>query len=162
MENNYNQDDGYFKWIRNNFQDKQILEFGSGEGTIELLKDNFVTSIEHDKTYAINRGTRHIMKHFPIKNVWYNLGEERTILKEFIENSVDLIIVDGPPKELKAGILHHLDLFWNYKGTIIFDDTNRVEDLVTMEEFCKLLNFSYEIINGEQKEFAMCKPKDKY
>ncbi|QIL40275.1 glycosyltransferase [Pedobacter sp. HDW13] len=131
---------------------KKILEFGSGNGTNVLLENFEVHSIEHDIDFVTNRGKSHFCIHSPIKAGWY----DRQAVLEVLQQSFDFMLVDGPPVELKAGILDHLDLFTGIECPVIFDDVNRPLDFNVMETFCLRLNYSPEIIQGRHKQFAYC------
>lgn len=129
-----------------------ILEFGSGIGTEALLKDYRVTSIEHDYKYAYKRGDNHECILAPIHDDWF----KKDLVKESLKKTYDLVIVDGPPQELRKGILKNLDLFQNNTAPVIFDDMNRTLDKEIMLMFCKKLNYNYKIIEGDRKTFAFC------
>lgn len=77
-------------------------------------------------------------------------------MKELLKKTCDLVIVDGPPQELRKGILKNLDLFQNDKVPVIFNDMNRTLDKEVMLTFCKKLNYNYKIIEGDRKAFAFC------
>lgn len=130
----------------------RILELGSGMGTEALLDKFNVTSIEHDENFYIKRRENHDITLAPIKNNWYCKNSVQNVLKK----NYALLIVDGPPRELRAGILKNLDLFKSFKAPIIFDDIDREVDRKTMEKFCDKLNYSFKIIDGEKKKFAYC------
>jgi hypothetical protein len=130
-----------------------ILEFGSGCGTNKLLKNYNVMSIEHDFRYILKRKKNHTIHYAPIENNWYNKSVIRRILAK---NHFDLLIIDGPPNELRQGILQNLELFQSYNNPVLFDDTNRESDMTTMLKFCEVLNYRYQIIEGENKSFAYC------
>ena len=131
---------------------ESILEFGSGKGTEALLGCYTVTSVEHDEKFFVRRAKNHKIILAPIKNSWYNRDPIKSIMKQ----RYDLIIVDGPPRRLRAGILDNLDLFEGISTPIIFDDVNRQLDRNVMEKFCSELNFQSEVIIGRKKEFAIC------
>ena len=132
---------------------KVLLEFGSGNGTSAFLKHFGVTSIEHDPYYSIKRASNHNCVVAPIENGWY----QRNIVEETLETTdYDLILVDGPPGDLRKGILDHMDIFSQIKCPIIFDDMDREDDCSTMKKFCKALDRQYGIFKGEKKSFALC------
>ncbi|APZ46320.1 hypothetical protein BW723_08425 [Polaribacter reichenbachii] len=131
---------------------ESILEFGSGLGTEALLEKYKVTSIEHDENFNINRGENHDIILAPIEKNWYT----KHSVKKALNIDYDLIIVDGPPGNLRAGILQNIDLFKSIKTPIIFDDIDREIDKETMESFCNKLNYNYKIITGNKKKFAYC------
>lgn len=129
-----------------------VLEFGSGMGTEALLEKYKVTSIEHDERFCFKRGENHNIIHSPIENNWY---DKKAVLKA-LEKTYALIIVDGPPGELRAGILQNIHLFNKVTSAIIFDDIDRSLDKEVMEKFCNELNYTYKIVRGSKKEFAIC------
>lgn len=129
-----------------------VLEFGSGMGTEALLEKYKVTSVEHDESFCFKRGENHNIVHSPIDNNWY---DKKGVLK-VLEKTYPLIIVDGPPGELRAGILQNIHLFNKVTSAIIFDDIDRPLDKEVMKKFCNELNYTYKIIRGSKKEFAIC------
>lgn len=130
-----------------------VLEFGSGMGTEALLEKYKVTSIEHDESFCFKRGEYHNIIYSPIDNNWY----DKKAVFNALEKTYNLIIVDGPPGELRAGILQNTHLFKNVSSTIIFDDVDRPLDKEIMKKFCDELNYTYKIIKGSKKEFVICK-----
>jgi hypothetical protein len=135
---------------------KSILEFGSGNGTNALLKFYSVTSIEHNPQYSYSRGDYHDCLLAPIQNDWYR----RDQVEKGLNQNHDLIIVDGPPGELRGGILMNMDLFKKISTPIIFDDVDRELDKDIMVTFCKKLEYEYKIIKGGRKSFAFCYKSD--
>lgn len=132
-----------------------ILEFGSGEGTSNLLLIAEVTSIEHDTRFCIQRDEKHQCVMAPIENNWYS----KEVVEEVMMTNYDLILIDGPPGGFRKGILDHLDLFRALECPVIFDDANRKIDREIIDEFCLKLNLNYSIINGRNKSFAVCSQK---
>lgn len=132
---------------------KTLLEFGSGNGTSAFLKHFGVTSIEHDPYYSIKRASNHNCVIAPIENGWY----QGNVVKETLETiDYDLILVDGPPGDLRKGILEHVGLFAQITCPIIFDDVDREDDCAIMKKFCKALDRRYRIVKGDKKSFALC------
>ena len=118
-----------FNWIRKNLPEgKTILEFGSGEGTKELLKYYTVYSVEHDKKWLnLAEGGNYI--YAPIIDYggykWYDFME----IEDNLPTSYDLIIVDGPPGYMAShpgryGFVRHSHLF-DMTVPIVLDDTHR-------------------------------------
>jgi glycosyltransferase involved in cell wall biosynthesis len=135
---------------------KTILEFGSGSGTKLLLKSYNVISIEHEEAYAIKLKDNHECIYSPIvDNVWYDPKKVAIALK----NQFDLVLVDGPPRELRKGIIANIELFRHFKIPVIFDDVNRPLDRKTMVQFCKEIHYKFKIFDGKLKQFAYCVPK---
>lgn len=140
-------------YIRTHFSScKAILEFGSGLGTDALLRYYNVVSIEHNPSFVGNRNESHVCFFAPIENGWY----KRKVVQEALKCSFDLILIDGPPGELRSGVLSHIDLFRNVLSPIIFDDVQRELDRKVLNTFCENLNLQYKIIKGNEKEFAVC------
>jgi predicted O-methyltransferase YrrM len=112
---------------------KTILELGSGEGTLQLLKHWEVISVEHDPEYVEKLTNRCIYapltEHKAIRNhsgvmKWY----DRDILKPELEGlEYDLLLVDGPPNVYRCGVVKYIDLF-NTDAILVFDDLQRKED----------------------------------
>ncbi len=144
-------------YIVNNFiENSHILEFGSGLGTEALLKNYRVTSIEHDKGYLVKRGIEHIIVHAPIVHGWY----DRKSVEEILKKKIDLIIIDGPPGELRKGLIENCDLFAKMSIPIIFDDIDRGLDKSIMVGFCKKVKgYEYKLMKGKSKTFAVCTRK---
>lgn len=131
---------------------KSILEFGSGTGTNVLLENYKVISIEHDKGFLHKRNENHTSIHAPIQNKWYHRNEVKLALNK----QYDILLIDGPPGELRNGILDNLDLFQKNDKPVIFDDINRDLDKAIMISFCNALNYQYQIFMSGQKTFAYC------
>lgn len=129
-----------------------VLEFGSGIGTEALLEKYRVTSLEHDENFCFKRGENHNVMYSPIENNWY----DKKVVLNALEKTYALIIVDGPPGKLRAGILQNIHLFKKATSAIIFDDVDRSLDKEVMKKFCNELNYTYKIIKGSKKEFAIC------
>jgi len=129
-----------------------IIEFGSGLGTEALLYNYRVTSVEHNEKYAYQRTGQHLCIYAPLKDGWY----DRSALSEVLQLSFDLLLIDGPPGELRGGILKNMDLFTEVEMPIIFDDINREFDREVMIEFCARQDYRYNVHGGEKKSFADC------
>jgi len=112
-----------FDWIRANLPDgKTILELGSGNGTIELLKHYEVYSVEHDQ-YWLDRAVGCNYIYAPIRD--YNEYKWYDVSKLTLPEHYDLIIVDGPTGTIgRGGFIENINLF-NTDVPIIIDDTQR-------------------------------------
>lgn len=140
-------------YIKSHLPDcKTILEFGSGIGTEALLGYYDVVSIEHDPRFVGKRNKEHICLFAPIENGWY----DKRIVQQALKRSYDLILIDGPPGELRTGLLTNIDLFRQVSSPIIFDDIQRDLDRKILNAFCQRLNLQYKIIQGKKKKFAIC------
>jgi hypothetical protein len=129
-----------------------ILEFGSGNGTSKLLEYYQVISVEHDLKYFRKRSECHICIYSPIENGWYG----RNFLREIQEYKIDAILIDGPPGDLREGVLFNIDIFTEFTCPIIFDDVDREKDKQIMNQFCEHLGYSFKIFKGSKKSFAYC------
>lgn len=148
-----------------------ILEFGSGSGTAELIKDYEVYSVEHDINWVNKNGSKYI--YAPLKQSkgvldiqWY----DALILKEKLPEKYDLILVDGPPstannRKSRQGFYWNLDLFNLDNTIIIFDDIQREHDMNNMLMIAEKLGRTYEIFeSGEgsmKKKFGVSYPNQK-
>lgn len=151
--NNFAISDEMFKWLKNNLEKgKTILEFGSGNGTIELTKHWEVYSVEQDsKWIGVASNSNYI--YAPIKNGWY---DEVIVFKNIPEN-YDLLLIDGPGgSDLRPGIDKHFDKL-NLNVPIILDDTHRVKDRDHAIQLAEVLGKEWEEIKGWQKNFIILK-----
>ena len=141
-----------FDYVLNNLKPgSTILELGSGTGTIELCKHYKVYSIEHDIRYVGLAPSTYI--HAPITNGWYNID----ILKEQLPEHYDMIIVDGPTGKIgRYGFLSNIDLF-DISKPIIFDDTNRPDELKLVTDASNHLNKPFETFTSKDKSFSIIK-----
>jgi hypothetical protein len=147
---------------------KTILEFGSGTGTAELVKNYIVHSVEHDINWVNKYGSNYI--YAPLKPIinaldvnWYDVFA----LKQKLPEKYDLILIDGPPstadnRRSREGFYWNLNLF-NLDGVIIiFDDIQREHDFNNMILVSKKLGRTYEIFeSGEgslKKKFGVLMP----
>lgn len=129
-----------------------ILEFGSGKGTEALLLNYNVTSVEHNEYYNYRRSTNHktILAH--VERGWY----KTSLISKVLRKKFDLIIVDGPPNELRKGLLDNLFLFEGLSIPVIFDDVDRQLDRNIMESFCAAQKYEWKTVSGTTKKFAFC------
>lgn len=110
--------------------DSTIVEFGSGEGTIQLTRNYSVYSIEHDEDYVgLAPMSHYIHAHIrqyelPAPHVWY----DREAILGRLPSKMDLILVDGPPGVIgRGGMVNHLDLL-PHDVPMIIDDVNRIAE----------------------------------
>jgi hypothetical protein len=141
-----------FDWILNNVPEGSvILELGSGEGTKELVKRYTVYSVEHDENWVgLEPKSNYIFAE--LVNGWY----DNEVLKREIPKKYDLIIIDGPPGELRENITEHLSLF-DGNTIIIVDDTNREIDNKITLEISKKFDKTITEITSEDKKFSILK-----
>lgn len=100
-----------------------VVELGSGAGTPKLreqLRPHQLISVEHNPRF------RDYCDVFaPLKNKWYHRGALRAGLPE----TIDLVIVDGPPGTIgRSGLLDNLDMF-PPMVPMLLDDVNRDDEL---------------------------------
>lgn len=135
-----------------------VLELGSGFGTGMLLKYYKVVSIEHNLFYAVQRSPEHTCIHSPLHSNWYS--------PEHVANALAfnpaVILIDGPPGELRKNILANMDLFKHIICPVIFDDVDRDTDYLTAIEFCRKLKYNLSVLTGENKKIAWCEKINHY
>jgi len=134
------------EWIENNIpKGSTILELGSGKGTLRLVENYTVYSIEHSKKWMDRYGSNYI--YAPIKDGWYDIDA----IQKGIPEHYDLLLIDGPPRKIddkKVGrrpFSDHLYLF-NTDVTIIVDDSDRGREM-------KLINDLVEKLGRGCKEY---------
>lgn len=137
-----------------------ILEFGSGEGTknlVEFLQNKNIDfdylSVEHDKNYATNQ----FVNYFTY-DLSYNYSPqdiEKVDLK--LDGFYDLVIVDGPhgvgrakwyekfKNNVKKGTIILIDDFHHYKE--FEDELNKVFDYETINVFNIDGRFTADLVN---------------
>ena len=111
-------------------QGKTVLEFGSGEGTAELLKRYKVYSVEHNKEWLDKYPTNYIyaplkehkaMRNYSEPYIWYDADVLRRTLPKL---KYDLILIDGPIQS-RTGFVKYMN--WiplNTNVPMVFDDVN--------------------------------------
>jgi len=136
-----------------------ILEFGSGNGTKELLKFYKVISVEHDINY-VNYAQGSYYIHAPITdldhpvhkfnyiNKWYDMNKIREGLKD---KHYDCILIDGPHGSWKKnqgrpGILNYIDEF-NTNVPIYVDDVVRTNNVKHGDDELKLAHYLSDLLN---------------
>jgi hypothetical protein len=127
-------DEIVFNWIKDNLDSKKLLiEIGSGQTTEKLIKNWNVISIEEDIEWVNKFHENYI--YAPIKDDWYDFD----VLKNKLPVKIDGLIVDGPAKGSRMGLVDKIGFFIEKKPEIIiFDDINRIND---KECFLRCLNF---------------------
>jgi len=127
-------------------QGSTIVELGSGSGTINLVKEYTVYSIEDDEKWlGYCEDSNYI--HAPLVELdnvesfartvrWY----DPEILKHSLPEKYDLLLVDGPSGEKgRDGLLANMELF-NTDIPIVIDDTLREHECRVAREIAYLLN----------------------
>ena len=116
-----------------------VLELGTGEGTIELVKHYRVLSVEHAPEYHVADSVLITVPLVELKlegaaEVRYNLRFPRhipwydaDILKENLRGlSYDAILVDGPPRDYsRAGMFVHYSRVFDTGVPVLVDDIHR-------------------------------------
>lgn len=144
--------------ILNDYQPKNIVEFGLGESTKFIstfieneLKDSKHTVIENNTNWAeafksrfhLSNSTSILNIELQEKNINGDIQREYVLPEKFEETDFDLFVVDGPngsKKNSRTDILKFVRLFTNEKKFIIlFDDTNRNGELQTVNEIIRRL-----------------------
>ena len=156
-----------FQWIEENIPvGSNIVELGSGHGSIRLSENYNVWSIEHNETWLNISSSNYIHAEiipFSVngeKGHWYNAEKIKCALPE----KYALMIIDGPPSTIgRNGVLAFQELF-NWDCHILVDDTHRAEDKLIADELSsqKLLNqkhfTEYYEQNGTNREFIILSP----
>jgi hypothetical protein len=139
------------EWMKTNIPlGTNIVEFGSGNGTKELVKLWNVFSVESNKEWIGKSKSNYC--HAPLVNGWFDVEK----VKGFLPDDYAAILVDAPTQNDggRSGILKHLNLF--KKDVVwIFDDVNRSADFQVMFETAKHFNKSYKVHKGKEKQFAI-------
>lgn len=145
--NEYTVDEALLFWVYDNLKPgSTILELGSGESTRQFKSHGYnVISVEHDpKFIGLVPGVDYIhaeiekyegrydlppslKKRMTIKHHgWYN---RRQLKKGLEKKNYDLILVDGPTRDIgRAGFVANFHLF-HRNAIIIFDDMHRMDEL---------------------------------
>jgi len=148
--------------------DGYILECGSGLSTILMgivakQKGVKLVSLENSKKWMKRTGW--YLKHFNISNAsimyspivdrgdyeWYKIDENS------LPDKVSLVILDGPPGEIKGGRTGFFPECSNIikKDTIILvDDVEREDEMGMVSDFSASMKFRYTVTEGN-KPFAI-------
>jgi hypothetical protein len=140
-------------WIDENIQpDSVILEFGSGHGSIKIAEKYKLWSIEHDSTWIGVSNSIYIEAKIianPISDKYGERGWYDFESLSEVPDSVELIIIDGPPGKIgRSGILHYLEELPTCRW-ILIDDTDRNPEAILANELIKrlLVQSTVEIIS---------------
>ncbi len=97
---------------------RTILELGSGDGTtMELCGLYRLFSVEHDLNWMGKYPSHYI--YAPLEDGWY----DRSSLGA-LPDVYDLLIIDGPPKESREGVVKFFDWF-RRDAVVVIDDVER-------------------------------------
>jgi hypothetical protein len=141
-----------FKWITSNIKHgSNILELGSGSGTIELSYFYKMFSIEHNQKY-LNKAKNATYLHTDIINEFYDLEK----IKHKLPKQYELLLIDGPPKSI-SNRFKFLDFinFFNLKTNILVDDTNREEEQELLFKISEITGRKCKIIGTKEKSFGI-------
>ena len=141
--------DEVMDWIYDNLpENSTILEFGSGEGTVELSSRYQMVSVEHDEDWLGLSEGRYIHAGIVQNSVstrfnqqgWY---DPKKLIN--LPSTVDAVIIDGPPGDIgRIGILDHLELLPSFTFCIV-DDTDRKAESMLLEKLTSMLDFEDQI-----------------
>lgn len=129
-----------------------ILELGSGDGTAELVKHFNVYSVEHDFSWVGKYHNQYIYapltEHKAVEfhedsTQWY----DPEIIKEWVPDlKYDLLLVDGPIGNTRAGLLKYWDCFL-HNVPVLFDDVNREYTWKVLRDLAYRTKRSYTVYN---------------
>ena len=113
-----------FRWILKNIpRDSTVLEFGSGNGSLELSRFYNVYSVEQNEAWVNkHQGVNYIYAPIQEKSRFYDVS-----FLPALPDSYDLLILDGPTGYDRDGIFPYLDDL-NTNVPIIVDDTQRQKE----------------------------------
>jgi len=137
--NGWNIGENLYKWIIDNIEpNRTILELGSGTGTIELVKNYNVFSIEQNKKYVgLEPKSNYIyapLVNYEGRKKWYDVDKLQDLPSDY-----DLLLIDGPIGSNRRNFIDHIHLFKHLNHTrIIIDDTNRKWDRWLVDEILKV------------------------
>jgi hypothetical protein len=124
---------------------KTILELGSGWGSGQLAKHYEVHSIEHafqwtdmyhhNYIYAPLKEHK-VQKNYPNSNHWY---DTRVLRYAVPQVAYDLLLVDGPPRPDRSGLVKYWGIFHTTDVPLVFDDIQRPDDRQVMVSIATLL-----------------------
>jgi predicted O-methyltransferase YrrM len=158
--------DTLFLIIRNILPEgRTILELGSGLGTKYLSEHYNMISVEHDEDYLDKYDSKYIyaplkkikpIKRIPDSELWY----DSAIMKEEMPKlDYDLILIDGPPGNTRAGFIKYWDLF-KHNVPMIFDDINRDPDRTIITKASARIKKPYTVYGAweGEKHFGVILP----
>lgn len=158
------------KWIKKNIPvGSNILEFGSGEGSIELSEQYNMFCIEHDIEWIKFGESSHVnyiyaplKKHKPVEGFEHNTWYDPKIIANALETvDYDTVIVDGPPGCIgRSGFLKYLDNF-NLSGNLLMDDVHREQEAKLAVKISKRIKRAFTVNDAwDGKAWAYFHPKN--
>ena len=129
-----------------------IIELGSGSGSMELVKNYELYSIEQNKDWlGVAKGSNYI--YAPLQDTthgafsWY----DPSYIKDKLPSEYDLIIIDGPWSFGRTGFLENIDLFSLIKKVpIIVDDVHISKGMDLLKELSVFLKKPYYKLQNDQ------------
>ena len=113
----------------------RVLEFGGGEGTLDMRSIAPTTTIEEDRKYAAapfqhadgRWSEAYVVPRDP-ETDWYDADVLHAVMEsEAARKEVpDVVVVDGPSRTGRNGLAKHLDLIPAH-ATVVLDDFDRLE-----------------------------------
>lgn len=154
-ELNYNHLNGWaiseeaIKWMLAEIpKGSTILEFGSGNGTIELAKFYDVISVDSNPEWAGLTPKAHYIV-APLVNGWFEMKE---VYKSIKGKDIKAVIVDAPQGSgNRSGFLVHAKAF--KQSIIIVDDTHRRKEAQLASKIAAIVGRKNKHIVGHEKEF---------
>ena len=156
LELNYDNLNGWaiseeaIKWMIANIPEgSTVLEFGSGNGTIELAKFFDVISVDNDKEWSgLTTKAKYIVT--PIIDNWFQMDAVYEAIKG---KDIAVVIVDAPlGSGNRKGFIKYAKEF--SKSVIIVDDTHRSAELKLAVAISKIVGRPNQHIVGHEKAFA--------
>jgi hypothetical protein len=162
LNTNLNNLDGWsisvecFAWILENIpQGSNIIEVGSGAGTMELSKHYETYSLEHQERFTRLAPKAHYIL-AEIVDGWY----DPEVVFNSLPEEYSLLIVDGPPNIDQQKTRDNIAKYWDKFDTsvpIIMDDTHREDEYNFAIKTAEVLGKEWELIQGWQKSFIVLK-----
>ena len=131
--------------LNNNYDNYNILEFGSGDSSIKI--HNLFKNVKNLNYFIFETNTEYLPKNLHLFNV--NLYHENDIQNLYIEDYIkdnikfDLILIDGPNGENRKYWFNKIKNFVKIDSIILVDDFNHFYSFG--EELDK--NYEYEILS---------------
>ncbi len=161
---------GLIRWIKDRIpQGSNILEFGSGEGSIELSEHYNIFCIEHDMEWIKFGQSSHVNYiHAPLKehkqvegfehSFWY---DPRPIVKALENIKYGTVIIDGPPGCIgRSGFLKYIDYF-DLSGNLLMDDFHREKEAKLAVKISRIIKRPFTVKDAwEGKAWAYFHPKE--
>ena len=149
-----------------------ILEFGSGVGTLKLLENFNVISVEDNPKWVgyatklnksdYNSNYLHapLVEIEPVEGLGHSIWYDRSLLSPLMEMDFDAVLIDGPlGKYGRGGIIgfisDNLEIFSN--KLMVIDDCDRLDELKIFLRTHELIGGKADIFEGK-KRFGVISP----